>query len=359
MKPPVNGDFVSEGTFLALPPCFPGVSLPPPADETRIHRLLVASGGEAVFAATRGPRPHLLKFLPKGALGYAVDLGGAPEAVEISALAIPPRACSAGLLAACLSDKGASIYFWPPGWADDGIQEWQVIVRPPRLALDLPTPRIFSMVCGGAQIFALGEGVGFFLRLHDDELTLERTVQIPEVFPDIFSPGSHGLLTSDWRLLPLEWNTLTVGGGERLPYRGPPATVATAGGGFLVWADDTGAVHEWSGGEVRACGSIPLLPVHSLCRLPDGRIYASAGPEIAHWYVLEDGCQWARDLGVPVSTLTTRRYGFQFSHMLAGQDGEIYIAEDDRGGHLWIYFPPCPVRGMEMTRQSAISSNDP
>ena len=29
--PPVNGDFVNEGTFLAMPPCFPGVSLPPPA----------------------------------------------------------------------------------------------------------------------------------------------------------------------------------------------------------------------------------------------------------------------------------------------------------------------------------------
>ncbi len=340
MKPTVNGDFVGEGMFLALPPCFPGVSLPPPADETRMHRLFVADGGRVVFAATRGPRPRLLKFLPKGALGYSVDLGSVPEVTEITALAIPPGVCSAGLLVACLSGKGSSIYFWPPGWADDGIQEWQVIVRHPRLALDLPTPRIFSMVCEGAQIFALGEGLGFFLRQHDEELILERTVEIPDVFPDIFSPGGPHLLTSDWKFLPVEWNTLTLGVEERLPYGGQPATVGVAGDGYLVWVDGSGAVHEWSGGEVRSRGSVPLLPVHSLCRLPDGRIYASAGTEIAHWYVLEAGCRWARDLGVPVSTLTTRRYGLQFSHMLAGRDGEIFVAEDDRGGHLWIYFPP-------------------
>jgi hypothetical protein len=196
------------------------------------------------------------------------------------------------------------------------------------------------MVCEGAQIFALGEGLGFFLRQHDGELTLEQTVKLPDVFPDIFSPGGPHLLTSDWKLLPVEWDSLAIGTAKLLPYEGPPATVGVAGDGFLVWADGSGAVHEWWGGEVRSRGCIPLLPVHSLCRLPDGRIYASAGPEIAHWYVLEEGCQWARDLGVPVSTLTTRRYGLQFSHMLAGRDGEIFIAEDDRGGHLWIYFPP-------------------
>ena len=182
--------------------------------------------------------------------------------------------------------------------------------------------------------------MGFFLRQHDEELTLERTVEIPDVFPEIFSPDGARLLTPDWRLLSVEWNALTLGVEERLPYGGLPATVGVAGHGFLVWADGSGAVHEWSGGEVRSRGCIPLLPVHSLCRLPDGRVYASAGPEIAHWYVLEADCRWARDLGVPVSTLTTRRYGLQFSHMLAGRDGEIFIAEDDRGGHFWIYFPP-------------------
>jgi len=340
MKPPVNGDFVSEGIFLALPPCFPGVSLPPPADETRMHRLFVADGGRIVFAATRGPRPRLLKFLPKGALGYAVDLGGVPDAIEITAMAILDDSPFPELLVACRTSKGSALFLWPTGWADDGVQEWRVNVSTPRHALDLPAPRIFGLVREGNQIFAAGKGMGFFLRQHDEELTLERTVKIPDVFPDVFSLDGARFLTPDWRLLSVEWDSLAIGVVERLPYEGPPATVAAAIAGALVWADDTGAVHEWSGREVRDRGNIPLLPVHSLCRLPDGRIYASAGLEIAHWYVLEADCRWARDLGVPVSTLTTRRYGLQFSHMLAGRDGEIFIAEDDRSGHLWIYFPP-------------------
>jgi hypothetical protein len=43
----------------------------------------------------------------------------------------------------------------------------------------------------------------------------------------------------------------------------------------------------------------------------DGRIYASSGQDIAHWYVIAEDVGWARHLGVPVSTLTTRRYGLQ------------------------------------------------
>jgi hypothetical protein len=30
----------------------------------------------------------------------------------------------------------------------------------------------------------------------------------------------------------------------------------------------------------------------------------------------------------------------QFADLLVGSDGEIFAAEDDRNGHLWIYFPP-------------------
>jgi L-rhamnose-H+ transport protein len=108
--PPVNGDFVNEGTFLALPPCFPGVSLPPPADETRAHRLFHSASGRDIFAATRGPVPRLLQFRPKGTYGYAVDLGTPPGATEITALLSHAMPDGEMLHVACTGAEGAAIY---------------------------------------------------------------------------------------------------------------------------------------------------------------------------------------------------------------------------------------------------------
>ena len=44
-------------------------------------------------------------------------------------------------------------------------------------------------------------------------------------------------------------------------------------------------------------------------------------------------------LGVAVSVIEQRRYGYQFGAAIAGRDGEIVFGEDDNSGHLWIYFP--------------------
>jgi len=46
-----------------------------------------------------------------------------------------------------------------------------------------------------------------------------------------------------------------------------------------------------------------------------------------------------RDLGAASATLPAKRYGMAFSCAVVGKGGEIYFGEDDRGGHLWTYFP--------------------
>jgi hypothetical protein len=342
IPPPVNGDFVDEGTFLALPPCFPGVSLPPPADETRAHRLFQSASGWDLFAATRGPVPHLLQFRPKGTFGFGVDLGTPPGATEITALLSHGTFDSEILHVACTGAEGATLHRSRTASLGHGIQEWHVRRWPFEMILRLPVASIDGMVQSGARVFAWGGGTGFFLSRKGGELALEKTVPLPGILAALKTEGADHLLSRRWEELPILWDLLEIGPAEKLPIPAlPPQALHVFPGGF-VFADEEGRIFEWSRGALRPCGRIPLMPIHALCRLPDGRIFASAGPEIAHWYAIgeEEGRGWARDLGVPVSSLTTRRYGLQFADLVVGNDGGILAAEDDRNGHLWIYFPP-------------------
>ena len=152
--PPVNGDFVTKGTFLAMPPCFPGVSLPPPADETRLRSLFQSVSGRDVFAATRGPVPHLLQFRPKGTHGYALDLGAPEGTTEITALLSRASTCREILYLACAGHGGATIHRCLAAIMGHGIQEWHVDRAPYEKMLDLPVEVIEGMVGSGERIFA-------------------------------------------------------------------------------------------------------------------------------------------------------------------------------------------------------------
>ena len=44
-------------------------------------------------------------------------------------------------------------------------------------------------------------------------------------------------------------------------------------------------------------------------------------------------------LGVAVSVIERRRYGYNFGDAVIGHDGEIIFGENDDLGHIWLYFP--------------------
>ncbi|MFM8764609.1 MAG: hypothetical protein ACKOEZ_07215 [Spartobacteria bacterium] len=338
--PPVNGDFVNEGTFLAIPPCFPGVSLPPPADETRAHRLFHSASRRDVFAATRGPVPRLLQFRLKESCGYALNLGTPQGASEITALLSHAMPDHEMLHVACAGAAGASIHRSWSAVLGPGVQEWHVHAWPFTEVLTLPVASIDGMVECGTRVFAWGGGAGFFLHREGAGLALEKTMTLGAVHTVLKIDGTDHLLGPEWEIAPILWDRMEIAPVRKLSIPATAPQVLRSFPGGFVFADSGGRIFEWCGGVPGERGRIPLAPVHALCRLRDGRIFASAGSDIAHWYVIERDEEWARDLGVPVSTLTARRYGLHFSDLLEGSDGEILAAEDDRNGHLWIYFPP-------------------
>lgn len=126
--------------------------------------------------------------------------------------------------------------------------------------------------------------------------------------------------------------------GEYPELRG--AGVFTDCEGGLLWAGAHGLIYFWDMERqaVSVRGKVGLSPVTALASLPDGRIYCFAGSGISHWFRLDPGSENAVDLGVATSVLTERRYGFEFCAIVRGKGGELYCAENDRGGHLWLYF---------------------
>ena len=74
----------------------------------------------------------------------------------------------------------------------------------------------------------------------------------------------------------------------------------------------------------------------------DGRVFGVAGEEgsCAHLFCYNPEARELKDLGVPLATVETPWYGYEFEAAVTGKDGEVYLGESDRISHLWIYFPP-------------------
>ena len=64
----VHGTFMKEGTMAAFPTCFPGATIPIPADESHITALDVSSDG-MIYGGTSGRATHLFVGMFHGVTG--------------------------------------------------------------------------------------------------------------------------------------------------------------------------------------------------------------------------------------------------------------------------------------------------
>jgi hypothetical protein len=119
-----------------------------------------------------------------------------------------------------------------------------------------------------------------------------------------------------------------------------------AGSGLLHLADADGHLFALSEGKgvVGPVGKAPLAPVGPMAVTHDGRVFGSCGLELAKLFCFEPARNRVLNLGVAVSVIERRRYGYSFGDAVTGRDGQIYFGEDDDLGHLWIYFPSIQAR---------------
>jgi hypothetical protein len=340
--------FVTEGRFLALPLAVPEECDPIAPDESRLTALALSPDGHRVYASTGGQACHVVQTCLLGSNGYAFDLGIIPGAQALPGLVVGREAHG--------EDQQDSVLV--AAAHAEGLRLWRSLARPVYDTIQEPTfaPGDFKPCAerpgwqprdcrraDGEACWVLGDrGLLRWSPADGWRCLAESGERFATALPRLLTPEGADLawVEADGSLMGLL--------GERcerlalLPR--PPGQGATAcvAAGRVVVACADGEVLSAGRDGVRSLGRTVLAPVRCLSALADGRIFAFCGEGLGHWDCWYPGSGQWRALGAVAATLPRPRYGHSFAAALSGRQGEIWLAEDDQGGCLWLYQPCWP-----------------
>ncbi len=339
MEEITHGTFMKEGTMVAFPTCFPGASVPIVADESRITALDATPEG-IIYGGTSGHRSHVFVAMFHGATGMVFDLKSIEGATDCVAVC-----CGKEKVLACVN-----------GWQDGGrilatklqplpydcIQEWFVDVKPFERGADLPGERITAI-----ERDARGRGVVVLtsrgLASWAPSKPLKRG---PDAAMAAMARDGAGKLLGVGRAGVISEIVESASGfrvrkaGKARGNFSKPVWSGTFPGKPLYLADSYGIIFEVSGRKPpKKVGRAPLAPISCMAVSRDGRLFGFCGEEISHMFEYDPAAKKVRDIGVALSLLNRRRYGYEFGCAAANRDGHVLFGERDRGGHMWLYFP--------------------
>jgi hypothetical protein len=339
----VHGTFMKEGTMAAFPTCFPGATIPIPADESHITALDMSADG-MVYGGTSGRATHLFVGIFHGVTGIIFDLGLVPEAQECVAVG-----CGRSKLAACVNGPGGGRILTAgfQGLPFDLIQEWGFSRAAFQDLGKVNGQRITHAVTDPTKAFLVGATAGHLFRMEMESGKIEVVGEVPGV--GRLAVGSKGSIVGKddgdflWRYDAL------AGKLSRQAIKLPPglweATPLTwardTHSGLLYTADAEGHLFSFDeeGGFGKGLGRTLLTPAGPMAVTHDGRLFGFCGKEMAKMFCFDPATRKVLNLGVAVSFLERRRYGYVFGDAVTGRDGQIFFGEDDDLGHLWLYFP--------------------
>jgi len=339
----VHGTFMKEGTMAAFPMCFPGATIPIPADESHITALDV-SADWMIYGGTSGHATHLFVGILHGVTGIVFDRGTVKDANQCAAVC-----CGRTRFFACVNGPGGgrvvagSLQAWPY----DLIQEWG-FERPPLEELGkVDGEPIVHAVADAARATIIGTTSRHLFTVDMESGNLIVMDEVPGS-GRLASGSKGGILGRDgpshlWRYdvagrrLQRKAVALPDGAWGNVPlawakdHRSGALYVADAEGNLFALREEEG----FSAGLGRA----PLAPVGPMAVTHDGRLFGFCGAEMAKMFCYNPATRALTNLGVAVSVLERRRYGYVFGDAVTGRDGQIIFGEDDDLGHLWLYFP--------------------
>ena len=343
--------FVTEGQFVALPLAVPGVCDPIAEDESHLRRVVLSASGAMVFMVSEGTQSHLLMGRVKGAVCGIAPYGtlGSAGAVAAIASGVGRRSTMAGVLLAVRGDDGDEVVWQLGPMISDSIQEasWRVTAR--RNVVTLPgdeAVRDLRQVDDSGDIAALRETGVELIDLSEKSVTRLAGPALPAARAGVRLIKCAGQL--GWLAGSEQWATLDAEGrialtpldhavpeGEvAMMSRARPGEVAVVMRNGAVWTIDPAA------GRARPVAQLELSPIQCAAALSDGRVYAMCGSELAQFCRVELATGEVAMLGAVASAMVAPRYGFNFADASVSEEGVIAFAEHDRGGHLWLYYPP-------------------
>lgn len=340
-----HGTFMKEGTMVAFPTCFPGASVPIVADESHITALAADATG-SIYGGTSGRATHLFVAMFHGVTGLVLDMGTVAGATQCAAVC-----CGVKKFVACVNGPagGRLISRELEPLPYDLIQEWGFSRRPFQdLGAAVPGERIVHAVADRSRRVVTGITAGHLFTLDIESGKLTVVGEVPGRGRVALGSGGNVLGLDDagalWRYEPASdsLERQAVGLPENSTWsRGamPCARDERTGGLYLV--DDDGSLFSFreEEGFRGPLGRTPLLPVGPMAVTFDGRLFGTCGGGISHLFLYHPARGEVRDLGVAVSVIERRRYGYVFGDALTGREGQIIFGEDDDLGHLWLYFP--------------------
>lgn len=340
----VHGTFMTEGTMVAFPLCFPGASSPIPLDESRITALDITPDGH-VYGGTSGFKAHLFVGMFHGVTGMVLDLASIEGATECVAIC-----CAKDKVVACVNGPagGRVVTLAYQGLPFDLIQEWG-FSRPTLEEVEFPLAgeRILhaTRTADGALIVGITKTSLFTLDLSTGKVTrLAELIGAGRIARDgagkILGVDEHRAL---WRFDSASGalNRRAIALPQGAWDMGLHQWACDPGRGKLYLSDDAGALYSVGaqGGVEGPLAKAPLAPVTAMAVTFDGRLFGTCGDGIGRVFSFDPKSGSIKNLGVAASILERRRYGYEFADAVVGRDGQIYFAENDNLGHLWLYFP--------------------
>jgi hypothetical protein len=333
--------FTSEGMMVAFPTCMPGQSVPITFDESHITALDITRAG-TVFGGTSGRRTHLFVADFHADSGLVFDLGVVDGATSCVAVC-----CGADTLLAFVNGErgGRAVSTRLPRAPRGFIQEWGIgrspmtdlgecipgepvvhaTATPEGLVVGGTRNHLFTVDPKAPKVQVAGEApVGGRIAVASNGAVVgfDGTTHLWS-----FDPASRAIRRRAIALPPGTWNQEASWGRD-----GWSGTLYTADGQGNLFSFDG---QRFEGPLARA----PLAPVGPMAVTHDGRLFGFCGEEIANMFCYTPRTREVANLGVALSVIQRRRYGYVFGDAVTGRDGEIIFGENDNGGHLWLYFP--------------------
>jgi hypothetical protein len=339
----VHGTFMKEGTMAAFPTCFPGASIPIPADESHITALAVSSDG-MIYGGTSGRATHLFVGMFHGVTGIVFDRGTVAGADHCAAVC-----CGKTKFAACVngSSGGRVITAELEKLPFDLIQEWG-FSRPALQDLGkVNGERIVHAVADAAKTSVVGVTTSSLFTV-DIEAGKIAVVGVVPGIGRIAVGSKGGIFGQDGPAHLWRYDTASRSIARRavkLPEgrwdKSPLMWAKDHHNGLLYTADADGNLVSFDEerGFSSTLGRTLLAPVGPMAVTHDGRVFGFCGSEMAKMFCYNPATRAVTNLGVAVSVLERRRYGYVFGDAVTGRNGQIIFGEDDDLGHLWLYFP--------------------
>ncbi len=339
----VHGTFVKEGTMVAFPTCFPGASTPIPADESHITALDITQDG-IVYGGTSGRAAHVFVAMFHGVTGVVFDRGVVEGATRCSAIC-----CGKNSFAACVNgaDGGRIVTGALQRLPFDLIQEWGFSRTPFRDLGKVDGEPVVHAVADRSRSTLIGITARHLFTVDIEAGKIEVVGEVPG-HGRITLGSKGGVWGQDgpnhlWRYDPssrqIQRQAVRLPDGDWAKAR--LAWARNQRSGLLYTADANGNLFSFDdqAGFSGPLGRTMLAPVGPCAVTHDGRLFGFCGAEMAKMFCYEPARKEVTNLGVAVSVLERRRYGYVFGDAVTGRDGQILFGEDDDLGHLWLYFP--------------------